>query len=106
MSNVIKLNNRKCEDHVVAPGVEIGIDGFQSLFQSWRSMISSFDQLRDYVDKLRPVVDALPDGPEKLSADLMMKQIESQIREGRGQSIGAVAAVTRALVILTMKPIG
>jgi hypothetical protein len=106
MSNIIKLHDRECGDQDLGrPSVEIGIDGFQSLYTSLTSITSSFGQLENYLDQLGPVLVALPDGPDKANAGAIMKESESQIREGRARSIGAVAAVTRALVMLTMRPL-
>ena len=105
MSNVIKLHSRECADRAAMPPVETGIDGFQSLFKSWSSIMLSFSQLQHYIDDLRPVIEGLPDGLEKSSAILLIKETEIQIQQGRTRSIGAIAAVTRALVVLTVKAV-
>jgi len=96
MSNVIRLCDRKRQVCTVAP--EFGIDGFQSLFESWRSITLNFETLQDYLDQLRPVLDALPESPEKSHANLLLKEVEVQIRDCHIRSIGANANVARALV--------
>lgn len=106
MSNVIILHNRERADAAVAPAVKIGIEGFQSLYTSWGLITANFEKLQTYLDGLKPVVEALPDGPEKSRASQLLKQTETTIRDGRTQSNGSIAAVARALLTLTMKPAG
>jgi len=105
MSNVIRLcdyGRRGCA--ITPPPVENGIDGLQSLLESWRSITLSLEKLQDYLDQLRPALDALPDSPEKSRTNLLMNEAEVQIRDCHVRSIGA-ATVTRTLVT-TLTPTG
>jgi hypothetical protein len=97
MSNVIRLCDRARQVSSVTPPVENGIDGLQSLFESWSSITLSLENLQDYLDQLRPALDALPDSPEKSHANLLMKEADTQIRDCHIRSIGANATVVRAL---------
>jgi len=105
MSNVIRLCDRARRGHTIASPTQFGINEFESLFNSWCSINLSFEKLQDYLDQLRPAVDAIPDGPEKSHADLLMKVADVQVRECHILSIGAGAAVARALVTaLAIRP--
>jgi hypothetical protein len=95
MSNVIDLFDGEREDRTVTARVEFGIDGLQSLFESWSSIALSLEQLRDYLDDLRPVLEALPDSPEKAHVGCLMEGAEIQIRDSLTRSIGNSAAVAR-----------
>jgi hypothetical protein len=52
MSNVIRLSDRARQVSSVTPPVENGIDGLQSLFESWSSITLSLENLQDYLDQL------------------------------------------------------
>jgi hypothetical protein len=95
MSNIIGLFDGERRDRTITPPAEIGADGLQSLFESWSSISSSLEQLRDYVDNLKPVLEALPDGPEKAHVDRLVKEAAIQIRDSLTRSIAAGAAVAR-----------
>jgi hypothetical protein len=97
MSNVITLFDCDRKDCAVTPPVEIGIHGLQSLLESWSSINSSIEQLQHYLDHLRPVLDALPDSPEKSNVSLSMMGAETQIRDSLSRSISAGAAIARVL---------
>jgi hypothetical protein len=105
MSNVIRLCDRGRRGRAITPPVENGIDGLQSLLESWCSITLSLEKLQDYLDQLRPALDALPDSPEKSRTNLLMNEAEVQIRDCHVRSIGANATVTRALVT-TLTPSG
>ena len=93
MSNVIKLFDCERGDCTVAPPAEIGIDGFRSLFESWSSITVSLGQLQQYLDDLRPILGALPDGPEKAQAWILITESAIQIRDSLARSIEASTAV-------------
>jgi hypothetical protein len=78
--------------------MKIAIDG---LFESWCSITLDFEKLHDYLDQLGPVLDTIPDGPEKSRASILMKVAEVQIRDCHLQSIVTSAALARALVMTT-----
>jgi hypothetical protein len=102
MSNVIRLCDRERRD-CVTPPMKIGRGGLQSLFESWCSITLNFEKLQDYLDQLRPALEAIPEGPEKSRAILLMKVAEVQIRDCHMQSIGTSAALARALAT-TLRP--
>jgi hypothetical protein len=105
MSNVIRLCDRERRVRTVTPPTQFGVDEFESLFNSWCSINLSFEKLQDYLDQLRPAVDAIPDGPEKSHADLLMKVADVQMRECHILSIGVGATVARAFVsTLSIRP--
>jgi hypothetical protein len=93
MSNVIKLFDREPGDCTVTRPAGIGIDGFPSLFESWSSIALSLGQLQEYLDDLRSILGALPDGPEKAQAWILITESASQIRDSLARSIEASTAV-------------
>jgi hypothetical protein len=95
MSNVINFFGGERGDRTVPAQVEIGIDGLKSLFESWSSISLSLEELQDYLDDLRPVLEALPDSPEKAHVGLLMNEAKIQIRDSLTRSIGTTAAVAR-----------
>lgn len=95
MSNIIGLFDGERRDRAVTPSVEIGADGLQALFETWRLISASLEQLRDYVDDVKPVLEAPPDGPEKAYFGRRVKKAEIQIRDSLTRSIAAGAVVTR-----------
>jgi hypothetical protein len=103
MSNIIRLCDRAPRVSDVPPPVESDVEGFRSLFDSWLSITSSLEKLQDYVDQLKAALQAIPDGPEKDQASLLATVTAVQMRDCHVKSIGASAAVARALV-LTMRP--
>jgi hypothetical protein len=95
MSNIIGLFEGERRDRTVTPSAAIGADGLQSLLESWSSISSSLEQLLDYVDNLKPVLEALPDSPEKAHVGRLVKEAEIQIRDSLTRSIAAGAVVAR-----------
>jgi hypothetical protein len=96
MSNIFRLSDRERRICAVTPRSDI--DVFRSLFDSWHSITLDVERLQDYIDQLRLAVDAIAEGPEKSNASLLMEALEIQIRDCHIRSIGANAAVARALV--------